>query len=138
MPVKLSPRTRVKNNYFLLQDEAFIGEPIYIQTHLNKKQICEAVAYISLILDDIISDDSCKPKLVAIFLNKYFFCDLFESLSVVPTKIDVIDILQEKFKRISFAYHFITEYAQKNDAHRVKDGVYEHIASVLSFKRYLS
>lgn len=100
------------NNIYQLS-QSYQNEKVCIKANLSKEQLSEAVAYIALVFDDIVSQEKYGPKVISKFLYKYYDCKIIQCSQVNKgKKLNQIDIFNEKTKRLPYAYYFKSEYSK--------------------------
>lgn len=124
------------NNIYQLS-QSYQNEKVCIIANLSKEQLSEAVAYIALVFDDIVSQEKYGPKVISKFLYKYYDCKIVQCSQVNKgKKLNQIDIFNEKTKRLSYAYYFKSEYSKKHSLEHIKTDVFNYIAKSFCLKRF--
>ena len=124
------------NNIYELS-QSYQNEKVCIKVNLSKEQLSEAVAFIALVFDDIVSDKQCGPKTISKFLSKYFDCKVVQCSKIdKDNKLKQIDIFTEKIKRVPYAYYFKSEYSKKHSLEHIKEDIFSCICDSFCLKRY--
>lgn len=119
----------MKYAYYILKD-SYCKDIVSIKTTLSKKQFSDAVAYIALNFHDIVPKKLYCPKIVAIFLDKYYPCELINTKEIKKHNHNIpeIDVCVEKNKHLINSYYFRESYAKKNHKQFIKEAIFEYIA----------